>query len=131
MEKCHLIQSIVIIDMHTGQLLDVDEQKIVLSLIDKYHHVLIQGQGLPSQLITSFLNAFPEHGLYFQQKWSLFYVLYLGVVCKLFPLKNQGLEMLVQRSRYCYFCYEFWGECVLVSCNSHWFVYLFIYLIVE
>jgi hypothetical protein len=53
--------------MHTGQLLDVDEQKVVLSLIEKYHHVLIQGQGLPSQLITGFLNAFPGCGLYFQQ----------------------------------------------------------------
>ncbi|CAK8563851.1 unnamed protein product [Lathyrus sativus] len=55
------------LDMELGQLLDVDEQKVVLSLIDKYHHVLIQGQGMPSQLITSFLDAFPEHGLYFQQ----------------------------------------------------------------
>jgi hypothetical protein len=53
--------------MHTGQLLDVDEQKVVLSLIEKYHHVLIQGQSLPSQLITGFLNAFPGCGLYFQQ----------------------------------------------------------------
>ncbi|KAK2358448.1 ARM repeat superfamily protein [Trifolium repens] len=55
------------LDMELGQLLDVDEQKIVLSLIEKYHHVLIQGQGLPSQLITGFLNAFPGCGLYFQQ----------------------------------------------------------------
>ncbi|CAJ2650143.1 importin beta-like SAD2 homolog [Trifolium pratense] len=55
------------LDMELGQLLEVDEQKVVLSLIEKYHHVLIQGQGLPSQLITSFLNAFPSCGLYFQQ----------------------------------------------------------------
>jgi len=53
--------------MRTGQLLEVDEQKVVLSLIDKYNHVLIQGQGLPSQLVMSFLNAFPGCGLYFQQ----------------------------------------------------------------
>lgn len=55
------------LDMELGQLLDVDEQKVVLSLIDKYNHVLIQGQGLPSQLVVSFLNAFPGCGLYFQQ----------------------------------------------------------------
>ncbi|XP_004508096.1 uncharacterized protein [Cicer arietinum] len=55
------------LDMELGQLLAVDEQKVVLSLIDKYRHVLIQEQDFPSQLITNFLNAFPEYGLYFHQ----------------------------------------------------------------
>ncbi|XP_057416907.1 importin beta-like SAD2 homolog isoform X2 [Lotus japonicus] len=55
------------VEVELGQLLDVDEQKQVLNLIYKYHQGLIQGQGLPSQLIMNFLNAFPGYGLYFQQ----------------------------------------------------------------
>ncbi|KAK7264768.1 hypothetical protein RJT34_32378 [Clitoria ternatea] len=53
--------------LELGQLVDVDEQKIVLSLVDKYHHVLIRGQVLPSELILNVLNTFPEYGVYFQQ----------------------------------------------------------------
>ncbi|KAJ1403033.1 Importin-beta, N-terminal domain [Sesbania bispinosa] len=55
------------LEMELGQLHDVDEQKVVLSLIDKYHHVLIQGHSLPSELVVNFLNAFPGYGLHFQQ----------------------------------------------------------------
>ncbi|KAI4344725.1 hypothetical protein L6164_011919 [Bauhinia variegata] len=50
-----------------GQLAEVDERRVLLSLIDKYQHVLIQGQVLPSNLMVNFLNAFPEFGLYFQR----------------------------------------------------------------
>lgn len=52
---------------HTGRLIDIDEQKVVLSLIDKYYHVLINGQVLPPHLVLKFVNAFPEHGSYFRQ----------------------------------------------------------------
>ncbi|KAJ1418695.1 Importin-beta, N-terminal domain [Sesbania bispinosa] len=42
------------LEMELGQLHDVDEQKVVLSLIDKYHHVLIQGHSLPSRARREF-----------------------------------------------------------------------------
>ncbi|XP_028786891.1 importin beta-like SAD2 homolog isoform X2 [Neltuma alba] len=50
-----------------GRLIDIDEQKVVLSLIDKYSRVLINGRVLSSHVVVNFLNAFPEHGSYFQQ----------------------------------------------------------------
>jgi hypothetical protein len=50
-----------------GSLEEVDHQRVVLSLIEKYHQLLIQGQALPLQLISSFLNAYPECSLFFQQ----------------------------------------------------------------
>ncbi|XP_054821920.1 importin beta-like SAD2 homolog isoform X2 [Prosopis cineraria] len=50
-----------------GRLIDIDEKKVLSSLIDKYSHVLINGQVLSSHLVGKFLNAFPEHGSYFQQ----------------------------------------------------------------
>ncbi|KAE9455022.1 hypothetical protein C3L33_13046, partial [Rhododendron williamsianum] len=46
---------------------DVDQQGIVISLITRHHQVLIQGQSLPPQVISSFLDAFPECNLVFQQ----------------------------------------------------------------
>ncbi|XP_027330151.1 importin beta-like SAD2 isoform X2 [Abrus precatorius] len=55
------------LELELGQLIDVDEQKVVLSLMDRYHHVLMQGQFLSSELIMNFLNTFPGHGIYFQQ----------------------------------------------------------------
>ncbi|XP_015944961.1 importin beta-like SAD2 homolog [Arachis duranensis] len=55
------------VEMELGPLGDVDEHDIVLSLIDKYRHILIDGQSLPSNVIVNFLNAFPEFSLYFQQ----------------------------------------------------------------
>ncbi|TKY54297.1 Importin beta SAD [Spatholobus suberectus] len=55
------------LDLELGQLIDIDEQKVLLSLIDKYHHVLIRGVVLPSELVMNFLNAFPGYGSYFQQ----------------------------------------------------------------
>ncbi|XP_019464240.1 PREDICTED: importin beta-like SAD2 homolog isoform X1 [Lupinus angustifolius] len=53
------------LEIELGQLNDVDEQKVVLSLIDKYHNVLIRGQALPSHLMVNFLNAFPDYGSFF------------------------------------------------------------------
>ncbi|MED6179892.1 hypothetical protein PIB30_004946 [Stylosanthes scabra] len=55
------------VEMELGSLADVDEQNIVLSLIDKYRHILIEGHGLPSNVIMNFLNAFPGCSSYFQQ----------------------------------------------------------------
>ncbi|GMY28006.1 importin beta-like SAD2 homolog isoform X1 [Fagus crenata] len=54
-------------DTELGSLEEVDQQRVVLSLIEKYHQLLIQGQALPLQLISSFLNAYPECSLFFQQ----------------------------------------------------------------
>ncbi|KAK7388057.1 hypothetical protein VNO78_22860 [Psophocarpus tetragonolobus] len=55
------------LELELGQLMDVDEQSVVLSLIDKYHRVLIRGLVLPSELVINFLNAFPSYNSYFQQ----------------------------------------------------------------
>ncbi|KAF7836882.1 importin beta-like SAD2-like protein isoform X1 [Senna tora] len=55
------------LETELGRLIEVDEQKVLLSLIDKYYHVLIKGQVLPSHLMVKFLNAFPEYDVYFQQ----------------------------------------------------------------
>ncbi|XP_030924098.1 importin beta-like SAD2 homolog isoform X1 [Quercus lobata] len=50
-----------------GSLEEVDQKRVVFSLIEKHHQVLIQGQALPLQLISSFVNAYPEFSLFFQQ----------------------------------------------------------------
>ncbi|KAI8561936.1 hypothetical protein RHMOL_Rhmol04G0380500 [Rhododendron molle] len=57
-------------ELELGGLEEVDQQSIVISLITRYHQVLIQGQSLdslPPQVISSFLNAFPECNLVFRQ----------------------------------------------------------------
>ncbi|KAK3007116.1 hypothetical protein RJ639_016185 [Escallonia herrerae] len=54
-------------EIQLGSLEEVDEQRIVMSLMERYHQVLIQGQSLPPELISSFLDNFPEYNLYFQQ----------------------------------------------------------------
>jgi hypothetical protein len=46
---------------------EADEEKVVLSLIERFHHVLIQGHGIPPQIISSFLDAFPKFSCFFQQ----------------------------------------------------------------
>lgn len=51
----------------TGSLEEVDQKRVVFSLIEEHHQVLIQGQALPLQLISSFVNAYPEFSLFFQQ----------------------------------------------------------------
>ncbi|XP_050239646.1 importin beta-like SAD2 homolog [Quercus robur] len=50
-----------------GSFEEVDQKRVVFSLIEKHHQVLIQGQALPLQLISSFVNAYPEFSLFFQQ----------------------------------------------------------------
>uniref|UniRef100_A0A5B7BY10 Importin N-terminal domain-containing protein n=1 Tax=Davidia involucrata TaxID=16924 RepID=A0A5B7BY10_DAVIN len=54
-------------ELELGGLEEVDQQSIVLPLIERYQQVLIQGQSLPPELISTFLNTFPECSLYFQQ----------------------------------------------------------------
>lgn len=54
-------------EIQLGNLEVVDQERVVLSLIEKYHSVLIQGQVLPLQLISSFLNIFPGYSVFFQQ----------------------------------------------------------------
>ncbi|KAF8401236.1 hypothetical protein HHK36_012168 [Tetracentron sinense] len=53
-------------ELELGMLDDFDLQRDVLSLIERHHVVLIQGQTLPPQLITGFLNIFPKYSLFFQ-----------------------------------------------------------------
>ncbi|KAK7363423.1 hypothetical protein VNO77_05566 [Canavalia gladiata] len=55
------------LELELGQLTDVDEHKVVLSLIEKYHHVLIEGQVLLPELVMNFVSTFPGYGLYFKQ----------------------------------------------------------------
>ncbi|KAJ7980452.1 Importin beta-like SAD2-like protein [Quillaja saponaria] len=50
-----------------GHLMDVDQRGVVPSMIEKYDHVLIREQAIPSQLILNFLNAFPGCSSFFQQ----------------------------------------------------------------
>lgn len=49
-----------------GSLEEVDQQKVVFSLMEKYHHVLIRGQALPAELVSSFVRSFPECNLFFR-----------------------------------------------------------------
>jgi hypothetical protein len=66
---------------------------------------------LPSQLITGFLNAFPGCGLYFQQYWSLFYALYLGVVCKLdYSPEKSGFWKVCTKEDVLLFCLSYRGS---------------------
>ncbi|XP_020226880.1 importin beta-like SAD2 [Cajanus cajan] len=55
------------LELELGQLIDVDEQKILTSLIEKYHQLLKRELVLPSELVMNFLNAFPVYDSYFQQ----------------------------------------------------------------
>ncbi|KAJ7955304.1 Importin beta-like SAD2-like protein [Quillaja saponaria] len=55
------------LETELGNLIDVDQRRVVLSLIEKYHHVLIPKRAISSQLILNFLDAFPECSLFFQQ----------------------------------------------------------------
>ncbi|GAV71639.1 hypothetical protein CFOL_v3_15129 [Cephalotus follicularis] len=50
-----------------GSLEEVDPLQVASSLIERCHHVLLQGQTLPSDLVSNLLDAFPEYGLFFQQ----------------------------------------------------------------
>ncbi|GAY35579.1 hypothetical protein CUMW_017160 [Citrus unshiu] len=47
-------------DIELGSLDEVDQLKVVASLIERYHNVIMQGQTLSSQLISKFLKAYPQ-----------------------------------------------------------------------
>ncbi|KAH9766423.1 Importin N-terminal domain-containing protein [Citrus sinensis] len=47
-------------DIELGSLDEVDQLKVVASLIERYHNVIMQGQPLSSQLISKFLKAYPQ-----------------------------------------------------------------------
>ncbi|XP_044500110.1 importin beta-like SAD2 homolog isoform X2 [Mangifera indica] len=54
-------------DIDLGCLEEVDQLKVVASLIERYHNVLMQGRALLShEVISKFLDAFPKYNLYFQ-----------------------------------------------------------------
>ncbi|KAJ6891524.1 hypothetical protein NC651_024890 [Populus alba x Populus x berolinensis] len=54
-------------EIELGSLDEADEEKVLLSLIERFHHVLIQGHGIPPQIISNFLDAFPKFSCFFQQ----------------------------------------------------------------
>lgn len=54
-------------EVDLGGLEEIDQKSIVLSLIQRYHQVLIRGQSLPLPIVSSFLNSFPEYSSFFQQ----------------------------------------------------------------
>ncbi|XP_010270925.1 PREDICTED: importin beta-like SAD2 homolog isoform X1 [Nelumbo nucifera] len=53
-------------EIELGELGEVDQQRVVLTLIERNHHVFVQGKTLPPQLIRGFLNTFPEYASFFQ-----------------------------------------------------------------
>ncbi|KAL2534883.1 ARM repeat superfamily protein [Abeliophyllum distichum] len=55
-------------DIELGTMEEFDLLSSLLSLIQRYHGILVQGQPLPPQLISSILNTFPECIMYFQQR---------------------------------------------------------------
>lgn len=54
------------LELEMGELEDVDPQNLVFSLLKGYHQVLAV-QPLPPQVISSFVDSFPECNLYFEQ----------------------------------------------------------------
>ncbi|BFG14847.1 hypothetical protein CerSpe_011210 [Prunus speciosa] len=53
-------------DFEQGCLEEIDLQRVVSSLLERYHPIVIQGQAFPPQLISSFLDAFPQCRSFFQ-----------------------------------------------------------------
>ncbi|BBG94282.1 ARM repeat superfamily protein [Prunus dulcis] len=47
-------------DFKQGCLEEIDLQRVVSSLLERYHPIVIQGKAFPPQLISSFLDAFPQ-----------------------------------------------------------------------
>uniref|UniRef100_A0A9I9DMS1 Importin beta-like SAD2 homolog n=1 Tax=Cucumis melo TaxID=3656 RepID=A0A9I9DMS1_CUCME len=48
-------------DIELGCYEEVDEGRIIYTLLEKYHPILIQGQGWSSDLPVKFLNAYPDY----------------------------------------------------------------------
>lgn len=55
------------IEIELGTLEEVDQQRIVISLIERFHHALVRGQALSPELVSNFINAFPNCSSFFQQ----------------------------------------------------------------
>lgn len=54
-------------EIELGELDEVDALDIVKSLMETNHQILLQGPELPQPLVSSFVDAFPESGLFFKQ----------------------------------------------------------------
>ncbi|XP_057992891.1 uncharacterized protein LOC110632928 isoform X2 [Hevea brasiliensis] len=54
-------------DIELGAWEELDEQRIIFSLIERFNHILIRGQALSSQVVSNFLSAYPECNRFFQQ----------------------------------------------------------------
>ncbi|KDP27986.1 hypothetical protein JCGZ_19066 [Jatropha curcas] len=54
-------------DIELGTLEEVDEKRVICSLIERFNHYFIRGQGFSPQVISSFVSAFPECNRFFQQ----------------------------------------------------------------
>ncbi|KAL3505566.1 hypothetical protein ACH5RR_030948 [Cinchona calisaya] len=54
-------------EIELGVFEEVDVQMVVVSLIERYHGILLQANAPPSETISDFLNSFPECKTYFQQ----------------------------------------------------------------
>ncbi|KVH89698.1 Armadillo-like helical [Cynara cardunculus var. scolymus] len=54
-------------EIELGELEEVDPLSILQSLIEKNHQILLQGPELPQELVTSFVNAFPETAIFFHR----------------------------------------------------------------
>lgn len=52
-----------------GSLESIDTERVVLSLIERYHHVL-RGQPVSTELVSSFQAAFPKCNQFIQQSIS-------------------------------------------------------------
>ncbi|KAM0046778.1 putative armadillo-like helical protein [Helianthus debilis subsp. tardiflorus] len=53
-------------EIELGELDEIDALNIVLLLIEKHHQILLQGPKMP-QLVSSFVDAFPESAIFFKQ----------------------------------------------------------------
>ncbi|KAL5700694.1 hypothetical protein ACHQM5_026109 [Ranunculus cassubicifolius] len=52
-------------EVELGVLGEIDQKGVALSLIERCNHIFLQGQNLPPQLVTGFLNTFPEYESFF------------------------------------------------------------------
>ncbi|XP_076942305.1 uncharacterized protein LOC143612130 [Bidens hawaiensis] len=53
-------------EIELGELDEVDALDIVKSLMESHHQVLLQGPKFPQQLVSSFVDAFPETAIFFK-----------------------------------------------------------------
>ncbi|KAF5191926.1 importin beta-like SAD2-like protein, partial [Thalictrum thalictroides] len=52
-------------ELELGMLDEFDQERAALSLIERYNHIFMKRQSLPPQLVTGFLNTFPEYSSLF------------------------------------------------------------------